>query len=427
MAGYACKDPQARNPVTLCRGSTDDGASLDTSAVGSFTFDVKTSDAVGNTASRQVTYSVVAPEPTSGSSAPPAARTPEPAPPSVDNPPPAGAAPPSSGVEPETAPPADEPPPRRRAAVRPTAPRPSAGRAPHAEAGRDDSGGARLAAYDPRSDPEKAVATMGAAFTLLQLGAGGGGSRWPRAAAGLGAAAAAAERGDAPDRPSRSRTSRTRASTTSAWAAGSRRSPPATGRGRGAGPERAPSMPSASRCRANGTTLAADRPRARGRAYLRAIFGSVSLLTLAIGLALGIAAVTDTAGEALPPIAALTIAIAVIGVLDAAAGLVAVGAFTIGVLLLGGVDSNADVRTLVGLSALWFAVPILAGAARPLRRLPAAGLAPTFDRGADFVVASLIGASVVYEIVGALPGWPASTCRIATTRPLPRSPSSSLS
>ncbi len=139
-------------------------------------------------------------------------------------------------------------------------------------------------------------------------------------------------------------------------------------------------------------------------AYLRAIFGSVSLLTLAIGLALGIAAVTDTAGEALPPIAALTIAIAVIGVLDAAAGLVAVGAFTIGVLLLGGVDSNADVRTLVGLSALWFAVPILAGAARPLRRLPAAGLGPTFDRGADFVIASLIGAWVVYEIVGALPG-----------------------
>ncbi len=138
--------------------------------------------------------------------------------------------------------------------------------------------------------------------------------------------------------------------------------------------------------------------------YLRAMLGSASLLVLLAGPILGIAAISDTGGDALPPAATLTIAIAVLGVLDAAAGLFAVVIFFGGVLLLGGVESNADLRTLLGLSALWFVVPVLAGAARPLRRPPTRGLAQTWDRAADFVIASLIGAWAVKNIVEALPG-----------------------
>jgi hypothetical protein len=128
------------------------------------------------------------------------------------------------------------------------------------------------------------------------------------------------------------------------------------------------------------------------------------MLTLLVGLGLGIAAVHESGGAARRPLAALWIAFAAVGVLDAAAGLLAIATFAIGVVLQGGVESAAAARTLVALSALWFAVPIVAGAARPLRRLPPAGPGETFDRGADFVIASLIGAWVVYELVGALPG-----------------------
>jgi hypothetical protein len=138
--------------------------------------------------------------------------------------------------------------------------------------------------------------------------------------------------------------------------------------------------------------------------YLRAMIGSASLLTMAAGGALGVAATLDAGGEALPPTFALTIAIAVLGVLDAAAGMLAVMIFMTGVLALGGVDSNADVRVLLGLSALWFAVPIIAGAARPLRREPDRGLHATWERAADFLIASLIGAWAVQQIVLALPG-----------------------
>jgi hypothetical protein len=138
--------------------------------------------------------------------------------------------------------------------------------------------------------------------------------------------------------------------------------------------------------------------------YLRAILGSASLLGMAAALTLGFAAIRNTDAEALPPVATLTIAIAVLGVLDAAAGLVAVLTFTIGILALGGVDSGADMRLMLGLGALWFVVPIIAGAARPLRRPPTRNLKESWDRAADFVIASLIGAWAVQKIVLALPG-----------------------
>ncbi len=138
--------------------------------------------------------------------------------------------------------------------------------------------------------------------------------------------------------------------------------------------------------------------------YLRAILGSAWLLAPVAGLALGVLALQDTGGDAVPPAAALTIAIAVLGVLDATAGFVAVLTFTVGVVALGGVDSNPHLRLMLGLGALWFVVPVLAGAVRPLRREPTRSLEESWDRAADFVIASLIGAWAVQKIVLALPG-----------------------
>src|SRR5262249_20855330 len=139
--------------------------------------------------------------------------------------------------------------------------------------------------------------------------------------------------------------------------------------------------------------------------YLRAMLGSASLLTLAAGLTLGLVALRDSGGDAVPPAATLAIAIAVLGVLDAAAGMLAVLVFFGGVLALGGAGTGSHVRVLLGLAALWSVVPIIAGATRPLRREPTRGLDGTWDRGADFLIASLVGAWAVQQILLALPGF----------------------
>jgi hypothetical protein len=138
--------------------------------------------------------------------------------------------------------------------------------------------------------------------------------------------------------------------------------------------------------------------------YLRAMLGSLAIVFTAAGLGLGILAVQSSGGRALPPSTTLTIAVAVLGVVDAMAGLVAVMTFVIGTAVLGGIDSAAAVRTLLGLCALWAVVPVVAGAARPLRRPWAITLEERWDRAADFIIASLIGAWAVQKIVTGLPG-----------------------
>ena len=260
-----------------------------------------------------------------------------------------------------------------------------------------------LLPYDLRAHPQTAITLLGASFTLLLLAGSGrhlaagnrrSSHRAPRSRGGapdgggapesefihegvevehIGAAAAAVALGD------RSRT----------WGWPGTR---AVDRLSSSLPVRlAARSPLFARVAADGT-------------YLRATLGSASVLVLVAGAVLGVLAIQDTGGDALPPAAALTIAIAVLGVLDAAAGLFAVMIFFGGVLLLGGLDSNDDARTLVGLSVMWFVVPVLAGAARPLRRPPTRGLAQSWDRAADFVIASLIGAWAVKNIMEALPG-----------------------
>jgi hypothetical protein len=139
-------------------------------------------------------------------------------------------------------------------------------------------------------------------------------------------------------------------------------------------------------------------------AYLRSILGSVAIIGPALGVVLGLVAIDQAGGRALPPSTALTIGIAALGVIDAAAGLAAVLTFVIGVVVSGGLDSNAALRTMLGLGALWFAIPVIAGAARPLRREPPRSRRELVERAGDFVIASLIGAWAVQKLVIALPG-----------------------
>ncbi|MDX6718948.1 MAG: hypothetical protein QOJ63_1202, partial [Solirubrobacteraceae bacterium] len=246
-----------------------------------------------------------------------------------------------------------------------------------------------LAPYDPRSEPAKLIGILVAAFTLLQLGGSRGGLALARGGGGVvrsGAGAHALQQSSGGGADYGGVDVEFLGAGLGAVALGDRSW---TWTWPGTRTLDALSATLPARLARRSPLLA--RVIADGT-YLRAILGSASLLGLGAGLALGAAALQNTGGDALPPVAALTIAIAVLGVLDAAAGLVAVLIFTTGVLVLGGVDSLAHLRLMLGLSALWFVVPVLAGAARPLRRPPTRSLEQSWDRAADFVIASLIGA-----------------------------------
>jgi hypothetical protein len=403
VAAYSCRDPGDRSAVTACDGSVASASAVYTASDGTFSFVVRSADALGNATSKTVTYEVGAaaggPAATTGSTnsgsstppAPPPAVAPPagtPVRPAVPAPP--GAVPRRGAVPPSPAAPARSSLPHRPGSSPPrSSPNPRTAPAPLAGASHGVTRSVQqvLAPYDPRADPAKTLAILVAAFTLLQVGVGAAGvvrarprSR-PKPEFGydrlrvtfLGAGLGAVAIGD------RSRT----------WS--------------WPGTQRLDALSAALPARLARRTPLLARVAADGT-YLRAILGSASLLGLLAGVALGVAAVSDTGGEALPPAAALTIAIAVLGVLDAAAGLAAVLIFTLGVVVLGGVQASADLRVVLSLAVLWFVVPVLVGAVRPLRRPPTHSFGQSWDRAADVVIASLVGAWTVYQILRALPG-----------------------
>jgi hypothetical protein len=59
LADYSCSDEPNGSGLATCEGSVAAGAALDTSAVGAKTFEVRTTDNAGNSASTSVGYSVV--------------------------------------------------------------------------------------------------------------------------------------------------------------------------------------------------------------------------------------------------------------------------------------------------------------------------------------------------------------------------------
>lgn len=408
VALYSCTPQDIRGPVTQCAGPVLPGTPIDTTKMGTFSFTVKTRDLLGNTATKTVTYSVggipgvpVPPPPPPPPAA--AAASPPPPPPApttpvagavalISTPSKAAAAGPKTPAKPA----------RRTSGHAATAPIPK--KTPTVAAKRVAQ---EYLPYDARSQPHRTIGIFVATFTLLQLGTTGGGL----ALAGSGGGGTGASKdskkhgggggqssGPSPSMDYEGLEIEYLGAGIGAVAIGDR--------------SRTWGWPGTRTIDALGVAVPARLARrspllARLTAdstYLRAILGSVSVLTMVAGIVLAGLALHDTGGDAVPPAASLTIAIAVLGVFDAAAGFTAVLTFMIGTLVLGGIDSNADLRLLLGLSALWAIVPVLAGAVRPLRRHPKRGAKESWDRAADFVIASLIGAWAVQKIILSLPG-----------------------
>jgi hypothetical protein len=137
--------------------------------------------------------------------------------------------------------------------------------------------------------------------------------------------------------------------------------------------------------------------------YLRAMVGSLSTLLYPIALGLGIYALINSNRQALPPATWIVIAIALLGTIDAAAGLLASATFVIGVAVSGNIFSREEVLTVAGLSIIFFAPALLASAIRPVRRLISDG-DDRWERITDYALVGLLSFWSLEKIVGALNG-----------------------
>jgi hypothetical protein len=153
-------------------------------------------------------------------------------------------------------------------------------------------------------------------------------------------------------------------------------------------------------------------------APLRAMFGSLSALLPIGGLILGVIAGVSVDGVAQPAAVSIMVALILIGIFDAFAGIVAALAFTLVVAVSGGIIDASSVRTLAGIGLLIVGPGIIGGSFRDIRRPSVSGSVEMWERLTDLVVVPLLGAWVTYNIVGALPGLGGSAFPIADSASL---------
>lgn len=137
--------------------------------------------------------------------------------------------------------------------------------------------------------------------------------------------------------------------------------------------------------------------------YQRSLIGPLSLIFYPFAIGLGIFASHSLHQEALPPSLAFILIMMVIGVLDALAGVLTALAFTLSVFIGGHLTSLDSALTVAGVCLLAFSPTLIAGAFRPFRR-PVWDFTSLWERGTDYLVASVLTGWVVQQIVLGLPG-----------------------
>jgi hypothetical protein len=137
--------------------------------------------------------------------------------------------------------------------------------------------------------------------------------------------------------------------------------------------------------------------------YQRSLIGPLSLLFYPGAIGLGIFASSSLHQEALPPSLVFILIMMSIGVLDALAGVLVAIAFTLSVFIGGHLTSLDSALTVAGVCLLAFSPTLIAGAFRPFRR-PVWDFTSLWERGTDYLVASILTGWVVQQIVLGLPG-----------------------
>lgn len=137
------------------------------------------------------------------------------------------------------------------------------------------------------------------------------------------------------------------------------------------------------------------------------MFGSFAFALWGIGLVLGLIAAASVDFEPFPPALPMALAIIILGILDAAAGLIAWLVLVVSSLVTGHVTTWDDIRTLLGVFVLYATLPLLAHVIRPLRRKILPTAMDRFDRVCDYIMMPFFvafAASSMYKALNGLSG-----------------------
>ncbi|MEY3561520.1 MAG: hypothetical protein RL068_672, partial [Actinomycetota bacterium] len=137
--------------------------------------------------------------------------------------------------------------------------------------------------------------------------------------------------------------------------------------------------------------------------YLRAIFGSISILPTLASITLAILGLVQNDGVLLHPPVGLFIAMVVLGLFDSFAGVAGILVFLLGSLPLVELGRIEDWRLLAGTMVAGFGPIFLARSIRNFRHKAIPGLDGIITRIADVAFASLMGGWVAGLIFRALP------------------------
>jgi hypothetical protein len=137
-------------------------------------------------------------------------------------------------------------------------------------------------------------------------------------------------------------------------------------------------------------------------AYARTLLGFMWLLLPLVAISVGIASAFNTNFTVMIPSLELVIAICILGVIDAFAGMLFASSFGIALLLGGGFTSVNSVRGFLGIAIFSFAPPLIASATRPFRRDSDEDQIH-WKRSVDFVLCALFGAWAAGGMFSAIP------------------------
>jgi hypothetical protein len=151
--------------------------------------------------------------------------------------------------------------------------------------------------------------------------------------------------------------------------------------------------------------------------YLRAILGTPTILLSAAGAILGVSGAIANAGVMLPPAWQMLLAIAVLGIFDAAAGFTSAGLFIALSFILAwssGISIDvSEVRLMFGIMLLSIGPAMLTTAFRTLRKHPANDMKSWWERLTDLAVAPFMAGWSSFAMVSGLPALAGLTLSVA--------------
>lgn len=149
--------------------------------------------------------------------------------------------------------------------------------------------------------------------------------------------------------------------------------------------------------------------------WMRAATGSAEIIFLVAGLVTGMLGAFSVDAMALSPSLAFVAVVAVLSLLNGLSGALAWLGFTVVVVTHGNLSTLFDVRTTIGLALVFFALPSIASAIRPLYD---DGSRPVLHRVGDYVMMPVFlayGSASIYTALNGLSGLALVSSQDATT------------